>query len=71
VGTVSDDELKVQVARLDERVDSLNDVVLNMRDNHLAHIAEDIKELRTNQTKILVYLSVITALINGGMQVIV
>jgi hypothetical protein len=63
-------EDKVAIARLDERMGSLEDIVLNIRDNHLAHIAEDIEKSRENQWRIFLTLSVIVTAINGTMGVV-
>lgn len=43
------EELEVSVARLDERQKALASIVTEIKNNHLVHIANDIKELRAGQ----------------------
>lgn len=43
--------IKVDIARLEEKNNSLNEKVDEIKNNHLAHIAADIKDLTQAQIK--------------------
>lgn len=46
------DSLETRYARLDERQEALSQVVYEIKDNHLVHLAADVREVKDKVDKI-------------------